>query len=324
MLTIRIFLKFLSLACFLYQNSVSAYKFKSIEFLLPSYGSSITHILFSPDSKKLVTASEDKKVRVFDAQRGSLLFSIESSTLAYTNICFDEMGHLITILNKKIELWNLEKGIKLKNHHHDRKCPHELLSPDGSKKLQIFNRNKVLIYSADTGEMESKIKSLSAITHAYFEPDNKVITFSPEGVVRLFDSQGQLERLLTKKELRHHMAMSQNQQQLAVVLSDWSVRLRHVLPFELRTPESMKTLREAGLTYIHWLGQFLDQAQEGSTINSDNLAAYIAQTVTVEEAQKISALGFKALPQSCQSYVQLLFSLHDRPRRGMTSETPIF
>lgn len=324
MSAMRVLLKFLSLVYFIYQNSLSAYNFKSIEFLLPNYDSPITHTLFSPDSKKLVLASLDKKIRVFDVRSGSLLFTLESDTIPYTNVCFDEMGQFIAVLDKKIELWDLETGLLLQNHHHY-KCPRELMSADGSRKLQIFNRNKVLIYSADTGEMEAKIESSDPIIHAYFWPDNKVIIISSEGIMSLYDDQGHFERLLTNKELpANQIASSQDQQKIAAVFSDWSVLLRHVTPFKLRTPENMKGLGEAGLTYIQWLGQFLSQAQAGHVINNQDLIAYIAKKSTQEEAIKIVFLGFKDLPPPCQNYVRLLFSLHDKPFRRKAGDRLIF
>src|SRR5262249_17829620 len=94
---------------------------------LPLQGhiSEVNSVCFSPDGKRLASASHDGKVRVWDAQTGQEALTLRSDTALVTSVCFSPDGRRLASAGGnrgqpgEVKLWDAQTGqqaLTLKGH----------------------------------------------------------------------------------------------------------------------------------------------------------------------------------------------------------------
>ena len=107
----------------------------------------VLSIAFSPDGSKIVSTGSDKKVRLWDTARGSLLFTLSGGSRANNSVAFSADGRLLASgsVDGKIRIWNAASGRKLATlRSHDSTVNAISFSPDG-KWLATASRDRSII-----------------------------------------------------------------------------------------------------------------------------------------------------------------------------------
>jgi len=139
---------------------------------------------FSPDSQRIVTASDDRTIRVWDALTGRPLTSRLSHHSAVRSATFSPDGKrlLAELFTNEAQLWDAVARVRLgEPFKHDRRAEPGLFSPDGRFVLS-FHGQQTSVRDAATGRRVAEVAmDNSAVTAARFTPDGRRIVISSYG-----------------------------------------------------------------------------------------------------------------------------------------------
>ncbi len=154
----------------------------------------INQAAFSPDGRRLVTASDDHTAGVWDLATGAQQFSLAHDRGMVFSAAFSpDGGRLIatTSSDNLVHLWNSTNGQALTlapiRHRGQRIGPHPRFSPQGERLLTLTNAQTLCIWSTITGEMLGQ-----PMRH---EQEVSAFAFSPEGRRILAIGKGDLMRV---------------------------------------------------------------------------------------------------------------------------------
>ncbi|MBI1221712.1 MAG: hypothetical protein GC180_03825 [Bacteroidetes bacterium] len=169
----------------------------------------VNHMAFSPDGKWIATACQDKSVRIFDAQTGTLVhqlnnhsdgvryveFSPDSKLLASAS--WDQTIVLCNFQSRKV-LHILDKQLATLNTVH--------FSPDGKQVIASCWDRTARIYNVSDGVLTQTLEGHQrTLTDARWSPDGKfVVTASLDSTCRIWDAVSGNEKYL----LRHAAAVT--------------------------------------------------------------------------------------------------------------------
>ena len=143
---------------------------------------------FSPDSKKIITASFDETVKIWDANTGKLITNLTDNTSRVYSAKFSKDSKKIAIgYYGDSKIWDANTGViystlqnKIKGFNEAR------FSSDGTKILTVFGDAKV--WDLTNGRLLKTLTG-SEFTNARFSPNSsKVITSSLDNSVKIWDS----------------------------------------------------------------------------------------------------------------------------------------
>ena len=164
--------------CFFYSGIMN---FGGQSGTLRGHTESVRFATFSPDGKKIITASVDKTARIWDAQSGKTLRTLGGHGDIVTSASFSPDGKKVVTANYGHEYgakfadgaktWDAESGMELQVFERDADMvSFAAFSPDG-KKIVTAGLSAVRIWDVESG------RELQRLGH----PDVNCATFSPDG-----------------------------------------------------------------------------------------------------------------------------------------------
>ncbi|MBD1824897.1 caspase family protein [Cyanobacteria bacterium FACHB-DQ100] len=156
---------------------------QSIRAELKGHKAAVTQIVFSPDGKRLASASQDKTIKLWNIEKGILIQTLSAHTEAVTALSFRSDGEVLASgsADQTIKLWNVSKGRILDTFKgHNATASVIRFSPDGRILAAGTLTNTLHLWYPDSqnpillGTHGSRSEA-QAINDLAFTPDGKTI-----------------------------------------------------------------------------------------------------------------------------------------------------
>ena len=196
-----------------------------------NHGGDVLHVAFSPDGQRIVTASKDSAARLWSADQGQLLATLQGHSAAVEDAGFSPDGTMIATGSddKTTRLWESNTGRLLFTlRGHTGPVWGATFSPDGKRIVTASDDKTARIWSIADGRMLATLRGhTNTVGTAKFSPDgHRIITTSWDRTARVWDAtDGTL--LLTLKHNAEVIdaAFSPDNRRIATAGMDNSVRV---------------------------------------------------------------------------------------------------
>jgi len=166
------------------------------ELVLPlGHSGKVNSINYSPDGKYIVTASEDKTVKIWVVQSGKLLYNLEGHTDDVYNAVFSPDGKIVNSVSrdKTIKTWDAKSGKIL----HSSVCPQRsflkaVFSPDGKKIATVsYEEAEIKIWNFEKDEWKLIQKMAGhperVFSMIYSADGNMLVSASGDNTAKIWD-----------------------------------------------------------------------------------------------------------------------------------------
>ncbi len=149
---------------------------------------------FSPDGRRIVTASSDNTARVWDAESGKEIALLKAHERSVNSASFSYDGQRVVTASSDntARVWDAESGkvIALLNAH-ERSVNGASFSPDGKCVVTASSDNMARVWDAESGKEIAFLKGhTDTVWNASFGPDGRrILTASSDQTARIWDAE---------------------------------------------------------------------------------------------------------------------------------------
>lgn len=247
--------------------------------ILNNHSNSVNSVEFSPDGKYLITASDDKTVKLFDIASGTELYSFEGHDLEIQHAAFSPDGayFVSASCDHNLKVWDIETNTEIqhfKGHSNEVWCA--VFSPDGKHIASASHDHTIKIWNIKQGKiLHTLYGHADAVNSATFSPNGKlIVSASWDKTVRIWDAEtaAQLHNLKGHTEKVLYAVFSPDGKRIASASADHSIRI-----WDAETGEEIRVLTEHG-SIVNYVAFSHDGTRLVSASDDNTLKIWRAET----------------------------------------------
>ena len=171
--------------------------------IIGRHPSTVYHVCFSPDGKRLASASGDQTVKVWDAETGKEMHTLKGHTNRVNSVCFSPDGKQIVSASddQTVKVWDAETGKEMHTlKGHASSVLSVCCSPDGKQLVSASRDHTVKVWDVGAGQETLTLKGHAAdVFSVCFRPDGKrIVSGSWDKTVKVWDAETGKEVLTLK------------------------------------------------------------------------------------------------------------------------------
>jgi WD40 repeat protein/serine/threonine protein kinase len=157
---------------------------------IPGHASWVHSVVYSPDGKRLASASLDKTVKLWDPQTGQEIVTCSGHTRSVNSLAFSSDSKRLASASddNTVKIWNAQSGeeiLTLQGHTHY--VSRVAFSPDGKRLATTSDDKTVKLWNAQTGEELITFKAPARIV-AFSQEGHQLFACSPSGELTVYDA----------------------------------------------------------------------------------------------------------------------------------------
>lgn len=170
-------------------------EFETGKTLIISDSHSLHHgfVFFSPDGNRVISASDDCSIRIWNTRTGEELKVLVGHDNLVKSAVFSPDGSRIVSASDDctVRIWDARSGEELKVlTGHDKRVKSAVFSPDGSRIVSASDDSTIRIWDVETGkELKTFLGHCGGVFSAVFSQDGKnIVSVSEDKTIRVWDA----------------------------------------------------------------------------------------------------------------------------------------